>query len=120
MPYHLAYNGLILLHFSFILLVVFGGFLILWKRWFIYIHFPVAVWGFLVETAGWYCPLTRWENRFRQLAGLEGYSGGFIDHYIVNLIYPPGLTRPMQIGMGLAVVGINAVVYWVVFRKGSR
>jgi hypothetical protein len=36
--------------------------------------------------------------------------GGFIDHYLVPLIFPIGLNSETQALMGLAVLFINAVI----------
>ena len=116
MTYKLAANALAILHFGFILFVVFGAFLLLkWPR-LVWMHVPAAVWGVLIEFAGWYCPLTRWENLMLRRAGEAGYSGGFVAHYIFALIYPSGLTRGLEIALGLAVLGINLGVYVRVFR----
>jgi hypothetical protein len=70
----------------------------------------------LIEFAGWYCPLTSWENALLRAAGRAGYSGGFVAHYIMPIIYPPGLTRGMEIAIGLLVLVINLGVYARVFR----
>jgi len=112
----LAATAVFLLHIGFILFVVFGSFLVLkWPR-VMWIHLPAAVWGVLVEVAGWYCPLTRWENYFLRAAGRAGYEGGFLNQYLMPLIYPPGLTRGMEIALGVLVLAINATVYVRVFR----
>lgn len=105
-----------LLHVAFILFAVLGGLLVLrWPR-LMWIHLPAAAWGMLVEMAGWYCPLTRWENYFLRAAGRMGYDGGFLDHYVMPLIYPSGLTRGMEIILGILVLAINVGVYVRVFR----
>lgn len=113
-------------HLAFIVFVGAGGLLVArWPR-LAWLHLPAAAWGALVEIAGITCPLTPLENRFRLLAGEVGYAGDFIGHYLSALIYPAGLTRPMQIGLGLLAVVINLAVYaWVVRclrrnRKTSR
>jgi hypothetical protein len=68
--------------------------------------------------AGWICPLTPLENDLRRMAGQVGYPGGFIEHYVVPVIYPPGLTRGTQIGLGIAVLALNAIVYgWMLSRR---
>ncbi|HEY6839418.1 MAG TPA: DUF2784 domain-containing protein [Geobacteraceae bacterium] len=78
----------VLHHGAFVLFVVGGGFLVIrWPR-LAWIHIPAALWGATVEFTGWICPLTPLENHFRLLAGDEGYSGGFIAHYLVPLLYP--------------------------------
>ena len=107
---------LVVLHFVFILFVVLGGFLVLKWRWIALIHLPSAVWGTLIEFQGWICPLTPLEQKFRMAAGEEGYSGGFIQHYLFAVIYPDALTREMQFALGTFVIVINLVVYsWIVF-----
>jgi hypothetical protein len=80
---------------------------------------PAALWGMLIEIAGWTCPLTPLENELRQRGGEAGYSGGFVERYIVSILYPHELTRTTQILLGIFVLGINLVVYWRVFRSSS-
>jgi hypothetical protein len=116
MIYKLAANGIALFHLTFILFVLFGGLLLLKWPSVAFLHVPAAVWGVLIELAGWYCPLTRWENLLLQRAGQAGYSGGFLAHYIFALIYPSGLTRGIEIALGLVVLGLNVGVYVRVFR----
>ena len=111
---------IVILHLGFILFVLFGGFLILkWHR-IVWLHLPAVIWGALIELAGWYCPLTPLEQSLRQAAGEGGYSGGFIEHYIVPLIYPVGLTRDMQILFGCIVIVVNVVAYALVIKQWRR
>ena len=109
---------LVLIHFAFILFVMFGGlFALRWPK-VVWLHLPLAAWGAYVEFSGRVCPLTPLENHFRRLAGEQGYAGGFIDQYLVRLIYPPGLTREMQIALGAGAILLNVAVYaWVVRRR---
>lgn len=117
MIYKLAANALALVHLAFILFVVLGGLLLLrWPR-LAWLHIPAAVWGALIELAGWYCPLTSMENAMLRRAGESGYTGGFVAHYIFRLIYPAGLTRGMEIAIGLFVLAVNASVYTKVIRS---
>jgi hypothetical protein len=112
MPYLLIANLLVLLHLAFVGFVVLGALLVLrWPRlgW---IHLPCALWGALIEFAGWVCPLTPLENRFRQLGGQTGYAGGFVDHYLLPVLYPQNLTRPVQVALGTLVLVLNAAAYW--------
>ena len=115
--YRLAADLVLLLHLGFILVVVFGGLLVLRWRRAAWIHLPVALYGALIELIGWTCPLTPLENRLRRLAGQAGYEGGFIEHYIVPLVYPPDLTEGLQIALGLSVVVFNVLVYALVHRR---
>ena len=76
------------------------------------------IWAVLIEYAGWICPLTPLENRLRILGGQRGYSGGFIDHYLLPILYPSGLTRNVQFVLGSLVVIINLAVYgWLFWRR---
>jgi len=116
MIYKLAADAVALTHLAFILFVVLGGVLLL--RWpkLMWIHVPAAVWGALIEFAGWYCPLTAIENACLRRAGEAGYSGGFVAHYIFRVIYPAGLTRGIEIAIGVFVVAVNISIYAKVLR----
>lgn len=121
MPYRLLADGVLLLHLGFILFVVFGALLVARRRRWLPVHLAAAGWGVLIEATGAICPLTWAELYFRRLAGDAGYQGGFIDHYLVPLIYPAGLTRGMQIGLGMGVLVINALLYvWIWRRRPSQ
>jgi len=109
-------------HLVFIVFVVLGGLLALRYRWVIMIHIPAAVWGAFVEISGRICPLTTWENQLRQSAGDSGYANSFVEHYLLPVIYPAGLTRSTQIWIAGLVIVVNVVIYgWLVYRlKRSR
>jgi uncharacterized protein DUF2784 len=115
--YRTLADVVVLAHFGFILFVVLGGLLVL--RWpkLVWLHLPAAAWGILIEFFGWVCPLTPLENHWRALGGQAGYSGGFVQHYIVSLIYPDRLTRGAQIALGMLVLALNGIVYWRVFHR---
>ena len=106
---------LVVAHFAFILFATGGALLLLrWPR-LAYLHAPAVLWAIVVELAGWICPLTPWEKDLRFLAGQDGYEGDFVGHYLLPLIYPSGLTRPIQAGLGALVLAINVLLYWHVF-----
>ena len=113
----LAADALVILHLAFILFVIFGGWLA--PRWprLIWLHLPAVIWGVLVEWMGWNCPLTPLENHLRFVAGEAGYTGGFIDRYLLPLIYPAGLTREAQLLLGAGVVALNILVYGFVLIR---
>jgi hypothetical protein len=115
----MAADAVVVLHFAFVLFVVFGGLLAL--RWpkVAYVHLPVAVYGALIELVGWVCPLTPLEKSLRESAGLAGYEGGFVEHYILPVLYPAGLTRGVQLVLGMLVICLNIVIYVVVARRRS-
>ena len=117
MPYALLADLTLLLHTAFILFVIFGGLLTFWRRGLVWLHIPCALWGILIELQGWICPLTYLENDLRAMAGTRGYTSSFIDHYLMPLVYPSGLTSELQFLLGLAVLLINAIIYTMVWRK---
>ena len=105
------------LHFAFVVFVVLGGLLVLrWPR-LAWVHLPAAVWGVIIELTGWICPLTPLENRFRRAAGEAAYDRGFIEQYLLPVMYPEGLTREVQIGLAALVLLLNGAIYWVVWRR---
>jgi len=116
--YRLAADLVALTHFAFVLFVVLGGLLALRWRRVIWVHLPCAVWGVLIEFTGCVCPLTPMENWLRQQAGESGYSGGFIEHYVIPVLYPVGLTRSVQVALGVAVIVVNVAIYaWLLARR---
>ncbi|HKH82054.1 MAG TPA: DUF2784 domain-containing protein [Gemmatimonadales bacterium] len=70
-----------------------------------------------IEFAGWICPLTPLENSLRRQAGEAGYSTGFVEHYLLPVLYPSALTRDIQVLLGVVVIGINLSIYIHVFRR---
>ncbi|MFW6079781.1 MAG: DUF2784 domain-containing protein [Gemmatimonadota bacterium] len=117
MIYSVLADVVLVLHFGFIVFVVLGGLLALrWPRAAL-VHLPAAAYGILIELFGWVCPLTPIENSLRRSAGEAGYSGGFIEHYLLPVIYPGGLTREVQLVLAGVVVVVNVVVYLVVWRR---
>jgi hypothetical protein len=120
MAYRLLADAVVLLHTAFVVFVVLGGFLAWRWRWLVWLHVPCAVWGVLIEYRGWICPLTPIENYFRTRAGLEGYRGGFIEHYVLPLLYPAGLTPPKQVVLGTFALLVNLIAYGVLVRRVLR
>jgi hypothetical protein len=120
MIYRLLADLVLILHAGFVVFVMLGAFLVLrWPR-IAWIHVPVVLWGAGIEFLGGICPLTPLENHLRRLSGELGYPGGFIDHYVVSLLYPDGLTRPIQIAIGTLVLVVNIAVYaWALRRRRS-
>jgi hypothetical protein len=106
----------VVVHLGFVMFVVLGGFLAWRWRLLIWAHAPVVLYGALIEFIGWTCPLTPLENHFRRLAGESGYQGGFIEHYLIPLLYPVHYTMDLRVTLGLLVVALNVVAYGVLFR----
>ena len=117
MSYLILADLLVVFHVAFVGFVVLGALLALrWPR-LAWIHLPCAVWGALIEFTGWVCPVTSLEIRFRQLGGQAGYTGDFVEHYLLPMLYPQVLTRPVQVALGALVVAINAAVYWRLWQR---
>jgi hypothetical protein len=118
MIYHLAADLVLIAHLAFVGFVLLGALLVL--RWpkLLGFHVAAVLWGVLVEFTGAICPLTPFEVRLRQLGGEVGYQGDFIGHYLTTTLYPAGLTRELQIGLGFAALVPNALAYgYLVARK---
>ena len=119
-------DAVLVLHALFIAFAVFGGLFTYrkgqWKKPWLTIHLTCAAWAATVVIMGWTCPLTPLEQQLRSVAGQQGYSSSFIEHYLLAVIYPDGLTRGVQIALGVGVVVFNALVYWgfVMKRRNSE
>ena len=120
MVYRAIADCVVLVHAAFVGFVMLGGFLAWRWRPVVWAHVPAALWGAAIEYAGWICPLTPLENALRARAGLEGYGGGFVEHYVIPLLYPAGLTRPAQTVLGTVVVLLNLIAYGVLVRRDLR
>jgi len=116
MQYRIAATAVAILHGAFILFVVLGGVAVLRRPKLAWLHVPAAIWGPLIEFGGWICPLTSIENDLLQRAGRAGYAEGFVAHYIFAVIYPHGLTRGLEVAIGVLVVIVNVAVYIRVLR----
>ena len=116
----LAADAVVALHLVFIVFVVAGGTLSFGDRRWAIVHLPAVAWAAWTEFTATVCPLTPWENALRAEANEAGYMGSFIDHYIVPLMYPQGLTQDAQIALGVGVIVLNAVVYSVAWRRRTH
>ena len=121
MGYKILADAVVIIHFGFIVFVVGGGALTIW--WFkaIYAHVPSVAWGAAVEYFGWICPLTYLEDWLRMKAGLSGGQAGFVDRYIMPIVYPPGLTRKSQCIIALTLLALNISLWLLAWRRhGER
>jgi hypothetical protein len=117
MPYRLAADGVLLAHLAFIAFVMLGALLALKWPWAAAMHVPAVAWATFVELTGRICPLTFIENHFRTSAGLAGYGDSFIEHYLLRVIYPGGLTSSTQLALAIVVIVVNAGIYaWVLLH----
>ena len=121
MIYTLTADAIVILHLSYVIFVVAGGTLVFRWSWIALLHLPALAWGVLLELNGWLCPLTPLELRLREASGESGYNSGFIEHYILPVLYPDELDRTMQIVIGCFVLAINIAIYgrllWRIRRR---
>jgi hypothetical protein len=116
--FRLAANGVVVFHLGFILFAIFGGALVVRRARWAWLHVPVLAWAVGIELVHGVCPLTPLENALREHAGSAGYNGGFIEHYLVPLIYPRGLQPSDQVLLAAALLALNAFLYgWAVLRR---
>ncbi len=120
MVYRFLADLVLVAHFAFVVFAVVGALLVLRWRWVVWLHLPAVVWAALIEFAGWICPLTPLENSLRELGGSAGYESGFVEHYILPVLYHGGLTREVQIVLGLLVLAVNTVIYGGVRRRMAK
>jgi len=110
----------LIIHFLFIIFVIFGGLLFFVKAWTLYFHIPAFIYGAYVEFTQSICPLTYLENYFLTKANLASYSTSFIQNYLYAIIYPINLTKQIQISLGIILIIINLIIYgFIIKRKKS-
>jgi hypothetical protein len=117
--YRILADVIVALHLGFILFAVLGGTLLIRSRRWAWVHLPAVAWAALVELRGWVCPLTPLENWLRQAGGAAGYGTGFVDHYLVPIVYPTLLTRELQILLGVLLLMLNLGIYAWAWRARS-
>jgi Protein of Unknown function (DUF2784) len=121
MFYRLSADVVVFLHLAFVVFVIAGGLLVFRWRWIAWLHLPAVLWAALLEFYGWLCPLTPLEQKLRACAGQTGYGGGFVEHYILPVLYPAGLDESVQFQIGSLVIAVNIAVYgWLLWRLKSQ
>ena len=86
--YDTAVVFVLALHLAWILWVILGAFWTRGHRWLTAFHIASLVWGIIVETGPWNCPLTLAEQFFQRKAGMAPYRGSFLIHYLGGIVYP--------------------------------
>lgn len=115
-----AADAVVLLHLLFIAFVVAGALLLLKDRRWVYAHLPAVAWGAYAELTATQCPLTPVENWLREAAGAQGFSGGFVEHYLIPIVYPAGLAPEHQWLLGLGAIVLNVGLYALVIHRAWR
>ena len=121
MIYRALADATLALHLAFIIFIIAGGIAVAKWPGLVRLHLSAAAYGILIELFGWICPLTPLENWLRVLAGEQGYSGGFVERYLLPVVYPDGLTRNVQFVLAALVVAVNLAIYSYVWsrRRGN-
>lgn len=115
--YEMAANLTLIVHFAFILFVVLGALLFFVSTKIVFIHIPAFIWGSYIELTHSICPLTYLENWFLHKANLTTYSEGFIQHYLVSIVYPTNLSKDLQIYLGIAIIVVNMIIYGFIISR---
>ena len=118
--YELAADLTLIVHFAFIIFVVFGALLFFVSTKIIYVHVPALIWGIYIELTHSVCPLTYLENWFLQKANLTTYSEGFIQNYLVPIVYPKNLTDNSQIYFAIVLIVANMIMYGLIISKSKK
>lgn len=120
MLYGILADLIVLVHLAFVVFVVAGGALAFRWPWAAWVHLPAAAWGALIEFQNWICPLTPLEVALRRRAGEAGYAGGFVEEYLLPVLYPGAMTREIQVALGVLVLVVNAGIYAAVLLRRHR
>ena len=120
MIYRALADLVLVAHLAFIAFAVAGGLLALRRLWFPIVHLPAVLWGVAIELTGGICPLTPLESSLRQAAGDAGYAGGFVEHYLLPVIYPAELSRSLQLVLAGGLLAANLAIYGFVLRRRRR
>ncbi|GAA3381948.1 DUF2784 domain-containing protein [Cryptosporangium minutisporangium] len=91
-------------HFAFMGLLVFGGCLAWrWPRA-LALHVPAVLWAVTTLMVSIPCPLTRLENALRARGSWPHLApGGFLDHYIEGVWFPEEYTPLVQAAVAVAI-----------------
>ncbi len=117
MIYRILADLIVILHLLFIAFALLGGLSVIWRRYLIFVHLPAAIWVSLISFKGWICPLTPLENHLRNAAGSKGYTEGFVEHYVIPIVYPVNLTSDIQMVFGVIALVINIFIYALVSHR---
>jgi len=115
--YEIAANLTLIVHFTFVLFVVFGALLFFVTTKIVFIHIPAFIWGSYIELTHSICPLTYLENLFLRKANLTTYSEGFIQNYLIPIVYPANLTKDLEIYLGIALIVVNMIIYGFIISR---
>jgi hypothetical protein len=86
--YRLTADLIVLLHFFWIIFLIFGAFIGRRYRLVKFLHLGGIGFALFIQLSGWYCPLTYLEVWLRKMHDPSGgYQGSFIINYVQRLVY---------------------------------
>jgi hypothetical protein len=107
----------VLVHFLWIIFLIFGAFLGVSHRAVRAVHFSGLAFAVVMQVFGWYCPLTHLENWLRSRHDPSAaYEGSFIIRYLEEVVYLEVSPRLIFI-CTLVLAALNA---WAYLRKPRR
>jgi len=123
MAYKIFADTIIVVHFLFILFMLFGFLLTLYAvffrekffDWWLFrsLHLLGIFYVVSLSILGKYCPLTLLENQLRlRYEAYSVYSGSFIVHYLERLVYPD--VNPLVIQIPTVFIAIFTIVMFIV------
>jgi len=114
MFYKILADIVVLIHFLWILFLVFGVFLGVKNRPVRIFHISVLAFAFVIQIFDWYCPLTHLEAWLRTKHDPSlAYKGSFIIYYVEKMVYIE-LSRNLILILTVMLCGLNA---WLYLRK---
>jgi len=114
MLYKIFADFVVLVHFLWILFLIFGVLLGVRSKAIKYIHLSGLLFAILIQIFGWYCPLTHLEFWLRSKHNPSiAYAGSFIIYYMERLVY----LEISQTGILLATIGLVIFNSWLYLRK---
>jgi hypothetical protein len=117
MPYKILADIVVIIHFIWILFLIFGAFLGVRNKAIKIFHISGLVFAFVIQIFGWYCPLTHLEVWLRAKHDLSlAYAGSFIIHYVEELIYTE-IPAWLIFSLTLLLIVFNV---WFYLRRGVK
>jgi hypothetical protein len=118
MLYKILADMVVLIHFLWILFLIFGAIPGVRYKAIKILHITGLVFAFVIQVFGWYCPLTHLEVWLRAKHDPSlAYAGSFIIHYVEGLIYIEKNSAWLIFSLTLLLMGFNA---WFYLRRGVK
>lgn len=120
MVFGFAADAVVIIHLGFVGFVAFGAAGVWWRPRLALLHLPAVAWGVGIELTGTACPLTPLEQWLRLQTGPSSYERDFVAHYVLPVLYPPGLTSDTQWLLGGVVCIVNLMAYACIWRARTN